>query len=239
MFQKNKVTFIIAIKDDTKNLYSTIDSIRKNLNNLDYKIIIKDSNSYNRPSLILKYFYKNQISFFSSKDNSIYEAWNYSLKFVDTEFCVFLGSGDRINYNYRSFLQYAISKKYNFLYCMAKLIKSKKIIGKKTKKKLWPYIVPIVHSGGVFQTKFLIENNFNENYKICSDYELFFRCKNKITINFYNKVCIDFLPNGISQNPKKNLIRIKEMFYIIKHNFNFIKAIIFLLITLISILKKK
>ena len=65
-----------------------------------------------------------------------------------------------------------------------------------------------------------------------------FRCKDKITVNFFNKVCVDFLPNGISQDPKKNLVRIKEMFRIIKINFNFIKAIIVLLITLISILKK-
>ena len=239
MLLKNKITFIISTKNDTRGLLTTLKSLNTILKQSDYELIIKDCNSIVKPKYIIKDF-KNVSYYASNHDKSIYDAWNQSMKHVCTRYVSFLGAGDKVNYNYKDFLKIYLSKKnYDFAYCKANIITKKKIIGKKSLKKQWPFIMPVIHVGGIFSYNFLKNNNFNSDYKIAGDYDVFFRTKKKIKIEFYNKVCIHMKPGGISQDHKNFFLRLNEMYKSIKENYNITIAIAFVFLNLILKFIKK
>lgn len=237
--KKNDITFIIATKNNISKLYKTVSSIERTFKGVNYNIIIKDNGSLPKNKKSIKKI-KNVTHFFSNKDKSIYEAWNYSMQFVKTKYVSFLGVEDKINKNYINFLYYChLNRNTDFFYCKARLIGTNKTIGAKTNKLFWPFVMPIVHVGGIFKTNFLKKYNYNKNLKISGDYDVFIRTNKKIKILFYNKICVFMKVGGISQDPKKDNLRILEMFKSIKKNYNIVFAILYFLINLvISFLKK-
>jgi hypothetical protein len=237
--KKNKITFIIATKNDYLNLIKTLKSIEKVFKGINYELIIKDANSIIKPDKIVKKF-KNITHYVSKNDKGIYDAWNYSMKYVKTEYVSFLGAGDKINLNYKNFLNFCVlKKKTNFFYCKANLIGTKVIIGKNTNKKLWPFIMPIVHVGGIFKSNFLKKNNYKPKFKISGDYEVLLRTRKFIKINFYDKVCLGMKPGGISQDPKKIFLRLSEMFISIRENYNIVTASLYFTLNIFVNLFKK
>ena len=208
--KKQKKLSIITICYNDINIERTCESII-NQSWQDFEWIVIDGGSKKEIiEVIEKYKYRIN-KFVSERDNGVYNAYNKGLNLAEGEFVNFLNSGD--NYRDKDVLKNIFENKYykdDILYgdMMAiEEISSKKevfypaakVIGNKF------FITSTIYTPSTFIRKNLFNKfgQFDENYKIVSDFErwIVFQ-KNGATFKYVPCTVSDFYMNGLSTNKK-------------------------------------
>ena len=245
-----KVTIITVVKNDIKNISSTIKSvIEQSYKNLEY-ILIDGYSIDGTYEKILKEKKKNQkkinIKVYRKADKNLYEGLNRGIKYATGDIIGLLHSGDKFfNKNVVTLITKKFNQKINLI--------SGNVIYKNKNKivRLWDYNVKnlslnssfkIAHTSLFLHRKLLKKiGNYNLNYTISSDTEFIFRLsENKHTNYLYlNKFLIIMSINGLSTSFKSLIKKLAEdlniyfRFYGILFIFFYIYKIYFKLINLI------
>jgi glycosyltransferase involved in cell wall biosynthesis len=204
-----KITIITATYNSEKYLEESIKSVISQLSKDDEYIIIDALSSDSTMEIISKY--SDSINYWiSEKDEGIYDAWNKGLKVATGDWIMFIGSDDFLKPNaiklYKEFIYDYVSK--DCLY-----ISSKMELVDENKKKIriigWPWVWGIfkrfnniahpgsLHAVGLFEKY----GNYDTSYKICGDYELLLRPKERLNAMFLDKITIEMTYGGASSNP--------------------------------------
>jgi glycosyltransferase involved in cell wall biosynthesis len=97
MKKLNKITIICAVKNDSKNLKNTLDSLLLETDKVNEVIIVDGGSSDEINKLIDKYSNDLNIIFISEPDKGIYDAMNKGWAKADlNNYIMFLGAGDKV-----------------------------------------------------------------------------------------------------------------------------------------------
>tara|TARA_Y100001968_G_scaffold313758_1_gene338302 strand:- start:8429 stop:9178 length:750 start_codon:yes stop_codon:yes gene_type:complete len=216
-------TVIIALhkmEDDLKEFVTWFNYVSKDLHNILF--IIKDS-GFNSKYIKKLNKYPNLIAI-SEKDNSLYKAWNQAIKYVPTEFVIFLGITDRITHvpkifrnlsNIQSDLIYFdyIENNSNNYYI--------KKVDKRFPLKSFPVNIKFCFSCSLIRKRVIDQYpfNFENDYNILGDLAWILRIWKKLRISYIlTTPFIIFKKGGISNNPLYFKRRLAEYFTILKYN---------------------
>lgn len=178
--KKISLSIITVVKNDEKNIQKTINSVLMQKRR-DFEYIIVDGKSTdNTLKKILKY--KNKINkLISQNDKGIYDAMNKGLKYAKGEIIVFCNSGDFFYKNSLKRIVYLFNKfNYDFVfgtvvrnYTKSKIIK----YGFNFQRILYNFDFATSHTTGFFLKRKIYKKigNYNTNFTISADYDLYFR----------------------------------------------------------------
>lgn len=205
-------SIVIATFNSEKYISRCIDSIVKQNKQL-YELIIIDGKSTDRTLNIVKQYDKYVDICISESDRGIYDAWNKALKFVTTDWIMFMGSDDIMVENaldeYKLFIE-----KNNIESTQIDLITSKIILFNEKNSNIkefgnefkWNEFIKkmtIAHPGALHSRNFIDKNgSFNIKYRIVGDYEYFLRYGCGLKTKHFDKVMIYMQEGGVSNSFK-------------------------------------
>ncbi len=209
------VSIIISTLNSEKYLEKALES-SIGQSYLNREIILIDGLSTDNTVNIIKK-YSEKIKYWKSEsDTGIYNAWNKGLKVANGEWICFIGSDDewysnkslellvksaniKKNSNFVSGKIFITNEYNNFVSSMGKKWDIKKIRNN----------ITIGHPGSLHKKNLFNEYGlFNEDYKICGDYEFLIRNRKFINANFVNDYVVRMKNSGISN--KKPFLAFKE-----------------------------
>lgn len=200
-----KISIIIATYNAATTLQSCLDSIRGQKSE-DVELIIADGLSTDQTMQIVDQN-KDVIDIaLSEKDSGIYDAWNKGITHSSGQWIMFIGADDKLSdmaiADYLNFIEHAdadldyISAQLLYLDMKGNTIRT---IGEawrwsKFKRKMNVAHVTSLHNRTLFEEVGL----FDTNYKICADYELLLRKKEKLRAAFLPKTVASMTVGGVS-----------------------------------------
>lgn len=201
-----KISIIIATFNAELRLSRCLDSIISQKTE-EIELLIIDGGSVDG-TLKLIDSYKGCIDFvLSEKDNGIYDAWNKGLRQAKGEWIMFLGADDQLMPGVLGkYLQFIcsiegkicdyISARINYCNADGRLIK---VIGKawkwsEFKDKMTVAHVASLHNRSLFNQVGL----FDTSYRICADYELLMRKRDKLAATFFSEIVASMESGGVS-----------------------------------------
>lgn len=191
----------------------------------DYDYFIIDGQSTDNSLEIIKYYSDKITNWVSEKDNGIYNAMNKGIKLANSEYMLFLNSGDSFTE------ETALSKLFNqnftedIIYCNLNLVgvnELRKIIFPEKLTFYWLYTEFIGHPSTLIKRSlFNTYGYYNENYKIVSDWEFFLLAiaKYQVTCKHYDITFATLYEGGISTNIGSKELVIKERDQVMKEHF--------------------
>ncbi len=214
---KNSITIVIATYNCDKELQFTLDNIRL-FKNTYIKLAIIDGKSKDSTVEVIKKNIDIVDYFISEPDNGIYSAWNKSIKFIKTDFFMFLGAGDTTTKEFINEFQdfqnaSSIDIFFGNFYYIEDKNTAKLVDTTSYEKKLAVFLrssMCVAHPGLIHNSKLLKNNIFNENYKICSDWFFLYEANVTSTIHI-NKIQCYFKTGGISSRFNSRPIIFKEI----------------------------
>ena len=202
-----KISIIIATFNAGKTLHRCLNRITSQLNQ-ETELIIIDGGSTDNTHDIIKSYSSKVNYFISEPDMGIYDAWNKGIKASQGEWIMFLGADDLLKPN-------ALSMYLNKLRSITdtyQLVSSKRTMVNINGKPIytvgscwqWPQCIkgmPISHPGALHRrTLFNEVGLYSLKYRICSDYELLLRKKDKLKADFMDEITVDMQTGGMSDS---------------------------------------
>jgi glycosyltransferase involved in cell wall biosynthesis len=211
--QANKsptVTIITVVYNGKNHLEKTIESvIGQTYKNVEYIII--DGGSTDGTLDIIKR-YEHAIDYWVSEpDAGIYDAWNKGVRLSTGKWIAFVGADDTYKKNaIQEYVNYInsceglepeyVSSKVN-LYVGDKKVR---VIGNMWNWKMFKKFMNTAHVGSLHNRSLFSDYGlFDTEYKICGDYELLLRPRNKLRAEFVDTVTANMDLGGISNQNKK------------------------------------
>lgn len=199
-------SIIIPTFNSEKTLKSCLNSIVEQTFN-NYEIILIDGLSKDSTINIIKAYllkYPN-IRWVSEADHGIYDAMNKGIKIATGEWIYFLGSDDRFHDNYVLQEVYSLNKSgFDVVYGNAMIVGDTSWAkdgdlydGEFDLQKLFKKNIchqAIFYSSACFSGKIF----FNQNYKLCSDWDFNLRCWANKPFLYINLIIVDFYGGGES-----------------------------------------
>jgi putative colanic acid biosynthesis glycosyltransferase len=177
------ISIITVTRNDFQGLKKTIDSLKEidPIFQNHFEHIIVDGLSTDQSISYLTEYIKLPVlktTFISEKDKGIYDAMNKGVTKSDGTFCFFLNSGDIfdqkvdfnnlldvINVNSKEILSAGIALNVKMSNeDISYLVKSREV-------KKWRLRMPTVHQGIIYKTSYLLNNKYDDDLKICSDFK--------------------------------------------------------------------
>ena len=195
------ISIITVVYNGEKSIERTICSVvNQNYDNIEYIII--DGNSTDGTLDIIKK-YDEKIDYWQSEsDSGIYNAMNKGIQHITGEYCLFLNSGDYlVGYNVISSVLGEL-KDYDII-VGKEIMSNRTVISGISRKKLniFTYMNGFIpHESTFIKSAILKKRNYNEQYRIISDYVFFFNelFINKSSYKTINNKITMFLLDGIS-----------------------------------------
>ena len=204
-----KISIIIATYNAAQVLQRCLDSIRPQKTD-EVELIIADGLSTDETMRIVNQN-KDIIDIaISEKDKGIYDAWNKGILRTSGQWIMFIGADDKLLEGaigaYLTFIENAdtdldyISAQLHYLDMKGNTIR---MIGEawrwsKFKRKMNVAHVASLHNRALFEEVGL----FDTNYKICADYELLLRKKDKLRAAFMPEAVAKMTVGGVSFTTK-------------------------------------
>ncbi|NIJ45768.1 glycosyltransferase involved in cell wall biosynthesis [Wenyingzhuangia heitensis] len=204
----NKVSIITINYNNEKGLVKTINSV-ENQSYKEFEFIIVDGNSDDDSKNVIERC-KRKDKYISEKDKGVYNAMNKGIKMASNEYVIFMNSGDIF---YDDFvlekivpeLNQSIDLVYgNTLYYNDDGYEREEFPPKKMTYSFLR-VGGINHQAAFIRKQLFYETFFyNEDYKICSDWEFFIRniCLNSISYKKIELFICKYDFSGISADPK-------------------------------------
>ena len=179
------ISVITVTLNQIDNLKSTIVSIQDFANhnpNVQIEHVIIDGNSKDGTKEFLNNKKYPYLIYLSEKDNGIYDAMNKGAKIARFDYIVFINAGDIVDLKNLDFSLIKLLKNgliedklagfaFSVIYKLG--LWSRKVISRQVDR-LNPKM-PSIHQGMLYMRIRLLDMPFDENYKICGDYEQFAR----------------------------------------------------------------
>lgn len=230
---KFKITVVTVTFNAIRTLEETILSVI-NQKYIDIQYIIIDGGSKDGTTDIINKYSKNIFYWESTPDKGIYDAMNKSLNYANSDWIIFMNSGDKFfNDNVLSniFTNSTIFKgDYDIIYGNHSFISKGKLIIK------YPYPlhtiwmrIPMCHQSIIFKTNLLKDRPYNLDYKFCADYETVYNeyIKLRKKLIYVNQTISTISRNGFSEiNSVETYKEYKKISLLI--NYNFLKKMYFL-----------
>jgi acetyltransferase-like isoleucine patch superfamily enzyme len=217
------ISVITVVYNSANTIENTILSVvNQTYSNIQFIII--DGASQDGTADIIRKYDENITYWVSEPDAGIYDAMNKGIDRAESDFTIFLNSGDYI------YEKDTIEKVVNSLlgredadmiYGRSKIINKRgdlrDLIVSHPLKELWKG--PCFRHGALFaRTKLLKENKFeiSEALKIAADFEFIYKMYKKgYKFNAIDVVILAFIEEGVSDNPYKH---VKDCIYILKRH---------------------
>lgn len=201
----NDICFVIVVFEPNSDLIITLDSIE--LEQPFASVFIKSA------SYISEYFasvlskYKLNLSFESSSDKGIYDAWNQSLKnkfVLKHSYITFFGAGDILNagayHNYIKSIEYL-----DFDVLTSKSIDvfengDSIVNGKPMDCKMFQKYFCINHTGVLYKTGWIMSRKFNTTFKSSGDYAFLLEHLDDTVFEFLDYPVSTYPVGGISSS---------------------------------------
>lgn len=163
-----KISVIIPTYNSEKYIEEAILSVVKSIPFENRDLIIIDGGSSDCTVEVLKK-YEKEISFMiSEKDKGIYDAMNKGISNSKGDYVIFLGSDDRLIFNYNELKKYLVDNNTSY-YGNVKLKPTQKIYDGKFN--LWKFINRnICHQSILYPKELLIEYKYEVKYRFLADY---------------------------------------------------------------------
>jgi putative colanic acid biosynthesis glycosyltransferase len=176
------ITVTLNQIDKLKSTVSSVQNFVDHNQNFQIEHIVIDGNSKDET----KGFLINQKSpnfiYLSEKDNGIYEAMNKGVKIARFDYVVFINAGDTVELKSLNFSLIQVLKNgliedklagfaFSVIYKLG--IKVRRVISRQVDS--FNPKMPGIHQGMLYLRIRLLEMPFDENYKICGDYEQYAR----------------------------------------------------------------
>ena len=220
------ISIIIATYNASDTILGCLDSIENEINS-DCELIIIDGNSSDNTLDLLNKKKELIDVLISEPDKGIYDAWNKGIEKSKGKWIMFLGADDLLLKNslltYLEFLRERNSSAYDYVCAKNEYInldgKFIKDIGREPKWKAMKYYMPAAHVASLHNKKLFDEIGFfNLEYKICADYELLTRKKNKLNYKFIDYKIAKMKTGGMSFSVRALI----EQFFIRRKHLNII-----------------
>jgi glycosyltransferase involved in cell wall biosynthesis len=220
------ISIIIATYNASDTILECLDSIENEINS-DCELIIIDGNSSDNTLDLLNKKKELIDVLISEPDKGIYDAWNKGIEKSKGKWIMFLGADDLLLKNslltYLEFLRERNSCDYDYVCAQNEYInldgKFIKYIGKEPKWKAMKYYMPAAHVASLHNKKLFDKIGFfNLEYKICADYELLSRKKNKLNYKFIDYKIAKMKTGGMSFSVRA----LTEQFFIRRKHLNII-----------------
>ena len=207
---ENKKRPVFSIITATFNAAQTLNNLIQSIlpcKNEDVELIIIDGRSTDGTVDIIKKYEKVVDYWISEKDEGIYDAWNKGIEVANGKWIMFLGADDILlpnaikNYNQLIMTQNVIGVDYisGKVSYVNKRGEMMKILGsecswKKMREGMCVAHVASLHNANLFNEVGL----YNLRFKMCGDYELLLRKKEKLKTSFLNQTVAQMKSGGIS-----------------------------------------
>ncbi|WP_228853135.1 glycosyltransferase family 2 protein [Aegicerativicinus sediminis] len=207
------LSVICASFNSGKTIEQTLNSILSQTDQ-NFEFIVIDNNSEDGTKEILKAYQTNfensliDYKWLSEADNGVYEAWNKGLRMAKGNWISFIGSDDCYNpeaiFSYSKKIRFLGEKKPDIIYSNVEVVDNenvRKIIEGEWKWSVFKRYMNIAHVGSFHnRTYFKQYGLFDESYKICGDYELLLRKKNRLNTLHIPIVLAQMGSQGLSNN---------------------------------------
>lgn len=209
-----KITVVTVCRNAENEIERTAKSVIEQCCD-DFEYIIVDGKSTDSTIQIVKklndeYSSMNRLKYISEKDNGIYNAMNKAIGLSNGKWILFLNAGDTF---YTDMTLHKVDglldDKFDFVYGDTNYIEDgdEYIVASKPiteiKKRM-----PFCHQS-VFAKKSILELfKFNEEYKICADYDLFLRAyRDCLKFKQIHEIVSNYSVGGYSKKNQSRLIR--------------------------------
>lgn len=207
-----EISIIIATFNAERTLERCLSSITNQLTN-ECELIIIDGNSKDNTLGIINKNKQFISCFISESDKGIYDAWNKGIKMAKGNWIMFIGADDVLLPNSISKYLKVIHHKenintYDYICAYNEHIdkngKILKIIGGEPKWSIFRRTMNAAHVASLHSKKNLFEEigGYNLSFKICADYELLMRKKNKLRYIFIPEHIVRMQIGGMSFSTK-------------------------------------
>mgnify|MGYP006102743481 FL=1 len=204
-----KISIIVVCLITRVSFIKTIESIRSQINQ-NYEIIVIDGGSIDgtvKEIIKMKSFF----SFYSiKKDNGIYDAMNKGIDQIQSDWAMFLNSGD-IFFDNR-----VLDRLINSKMPQSDIIFSNTVVKNDNLKYVVPskqfnnntITMPFCHQSTIVKTSLLKYHKFNVDYKFSSDFDFFLKCYKQNKIFFYfDNILSTVESGGISDNQRQKVYK--------------------------------
>lgn len=205
---KKLITIIISTYNASKTIKNCLDSIEDQKNE-NCELIVIDGKSSDNTIEIIKSYGSLVDKLISESDNGVYDAWNKGINISDGEWIMFLGADDILLKSsidtYLSIIKNNTKIKSIDYICANNEYTDKqgnivKILGDKPNYKKMSSRMVAAHVGSLHSKERLFGQVglYNLDFKICADYELLLRKKNKLNFIFISKKIARMSTGGMS-----------------------------------------
>ncbi len=206
------ITIIIATYNAGKTLERCLQSIILQKTK-DVELIIIDGTSYDDTLEIINKYSQYVDKFISEKDDGIYDAWNKGIAIAKGEWIMFIGADDELLPDALLMYERCLNetkdvKTYDYICAHNDYITSDgRFIKKIGNAPVWQsmrYNMSAAHVGSLHNKKNLFETVglYNIDYKICGDYELLLRKRDKLKYIFLSDTIAKMMEGGMSMSLK-------------------------------------
>lgn len=233
------ITVITVCRNAEKNIEKTIKSVLKqNYDRLEY-LIIDGLSSDRTIEIVNKFRDDKRIRLLSERDTGIYNAMNKGVRYATGQYIIFLNSGDELIEN-------------DILSEMASAIRNKSAdmvsgnwIKQYDRKTQYVYYsqnsrIRIIlaalffyfmanHQSILVKKRYLIENPFDESFKISADFLWYLQMlkkmmRGKLKFVVLDRFIVNYKMNGISAQKRNYERMMKECHMAVEREFNFAKG---------------
>jgi glycosyltransferase involved in cell wall biosynthesis len=214
------ISLIIPTFNAASQIYQCIESIRRQLDDDLYEIIVIDGGSTDATISIIKEhdLYKKKLEYYSESDEGIYDAMNKGVKKASGKFCLFLGADDRLFLASKDIRENIIQQ--DVIYYGNVILSNNNTIydGPFTTKKL--IMENICHQSILYPKKLLYENPYDLKYKYLSDWANNIKLWN-IAKWVYIPIVFSIYSNTGSSTVHKDIKFKRDMLCVINKNLGF------------------
>lgn len=201
------ISIVVAVFNGAKTLQQCLDSII-NQSYQHKEIIVIDGGSTDGTPDVIK-VNQERISFYISEpDKGIYDAWNKALKKVNGEWVAFLGVDDIFLPNalqyYADYILAHENETFDYVSSRVNLVNGEKFI--RTVGKPWSWntfrrYMNVSHVGSLHNKHLYRKYGvYDTTYKICADYELLLRPREKLRAGYVNVTTVNMNIGGASDS---------------------------------------
>lgn len=221
-----KLSIIIATYNASRCLKSCLDSIVPQMNP-DTELIVVDGGSTDGTQAIVLSYGDRIGHFISEKDRGIYDAWNKGVRLSSADWVMFVGADDRLLPKaVERYLSLAekfqdcdyICARNNYLDDSGRVVS---VLGSAPEWERFRKAMVAVHVGSLHKRSLFNEvGEYDLSFRICADYELLLRKREKLKWHFQDEIMAEMKIGGVSFS----MAAIREAYRIRKFRFENIKA---------------
>ena len=211
-----KISIITINYNDKIGLEKTYKSV-VNQSCKDFEFVIIDGGSNDGCVQFLENNSQNIHYWISEKDKGVYNAMNKGIKAAEGDYVIFMNSGDAFNNNFvLATMLPTLNENYGFVYGNSVYYRDNIFERNQTPPKILTFnhfFSDGLNHQAVFIKRQLFYDSFfyNENYKICSDWEFFIIniCLKSVSYKYVETSVVDYDLGGMSAKAE-NLIIYKQ-----------------------------